>query len=212
MTNSTTLEGWLRKTNFSKLGDKPIQASVHFEAARMHTMNYMTTSIREYNQWFKGQDNMVSNSLLRDNNWSDVELTHFLHTLSIIDSAQFQDSMPAQQSYLAADCVPAQVARVVAVQQKTHNDQSRLWNRWTEYCGWMGLSDPFLDNFPCPSRIKHVGTFAMAMRKARFSGPSYDQLAHGLVTSAILHVCQTFCEHGQPTPSLDDNGMPGFLL
>ncbi len=137
---------------------------------------------------------------------------NLLHPLPITDSALFQDSNPAQQNYLVADCIAAQVARESAVQQKTHKDQSRLWDRWTEYCGWIGLLDPFLDNIPCTSRIKLVDTFAVAMRKARFSGPSYDQLAHGSLTSAISHVCQTFREHGRPNPSLDNNGKPGFLL
>jgi hypothetical protein len=68
MTDSITSESWLKKTNFSKLGDKPIQALVHLEAARIHTMNYMTTGIRDYSLWFKGEDNVVANSLLRDNN------------------------------------------------------------------------------------------------------------------------------------------------
>jgi hypothetical protein len=75
MTNSTTLEGWLRKTNFSVLGDNPIQALVCQEAAGMHAMGYMTTSIREHSQWFKGEDNMVADSHLCDNNWLDEELT-----------------------------------------------------------------------------------------------------------------------------------------
>ncbi len=87
-----------------------------------------------------------------------------------------------------------------------------MWDRWTEYCGWIGLSDPFLGKIPHTSRIKLVGAFAVAMRGARFSGPSYDQLAHCSVTSAISHVCQTFCEHGRPNPSLDNDGKPGFLL
>jgi hypothetical protein len=120
--------------------------------------------------------------------------------------------MPAQQNYLVADCVVTQVALESAVQQKTHKDQSWSWNRWTQYCGWIGLLDLFLDNIPRLSRIKLVGTFAMALHEARFSGPSYDQLAHGSVTSAISHVCQTFREHRQPNPSLDDNRKPGFLL
>jgi hypothetical protein len=111
-----------------------------------------------------------------------------------------------------ADCVAAQVAREGAIQQKTHTDQSRLWNRWTEYCRWIGLSDPFLNVIPCPSRIKLVGPFVMAMPEAQFSGPSYDQMACGSVTIAISHVCQTFCEHGQPNPSLEENKKPGFLL
>ncbi len=80
MTNSTTLEGWLRKTNFSKLGDNPIQALVRLEAARMHALNYMTTGIREYSQWFRGKDNVVTNSLSRDDNQSDEELTQIFHS------------------------------------------------------------------------------------------------------------------------------------
>jgi hypothetical protein len=66
MTNSATSEGWIRKTNFSKLGDDPIQASVCLEAARMHTTNYMTTGIREYSQWFRGKHNVVTDSLSCD--------------------------------------------------------------------------------------------------------------------------------------------------
>jgi hypothetical protein len=50
------------------------------------------------------------------------------------------------------------------------------------------------------------------MHEARFSGPSHEQLAHGSVTSAISHACQTFLEQGRPNPSLDDDGKPGFLL
>ena len=52
----------------------------------------------------------------------------------------------------------------------------------------------------------------MAMRKARFSGPSYDRLAHGSVASAISHVCKTFQEHGRPNPSLNDNRKPEFRI
>jgi hypothetical protein len=66
ITDSTMSEGWLRKTNFSKLGDDPIQASVRLEAARMHALNYMITGIKEYSQWFRGIDNVVANSLSRD--------------------------------------------------------------------------------------------------------------------------------------------------
>jgi hypothetical protein len=80
MTHSTTSEGWLRKTNFSKLGNDPIQASVCLEAARMHASNYMTTGIREYSQWFRGKDNVVADSLSRDNDQLDEELTQIFHT------------------------------------------------------------------------------------------------------------------------------------
>ena len=80
MTDSTTSEGWLRKTNFSELGDNPLQATVRLEAARMHAMHYMTLGIREYSQWFKGEANVVADALSRDNDRSDEELTHIFRT------------------------------------------------------------------------------------------------------------------------------------
>ncbi len=80
MTNSTTSEGWLRKTNFSKLGNDPIQASVRLEAARMHALNYMTTGIREYSQWFRGKDNVVADSLSCKDDQLDEELTQIFCT------------------------------------------------------------------------------------------------------------------------------------
>ena len=111
-----------------------------------------------------------------------------------------------------ADCVAAEVARESAVQRKTHKDQARSWDRWTTYCGCIGLGDTLLNDFPRSAKIKLLGAFAVAMREAQFSGPSHDRLAHGSVASSISHVCQTFREHGRPNPSLDDDGKPGFLL
>jgi hypothetical protein len=80
MTNSTTSEGLLKKTNFSKLGEDPIQALVRLKAAMMHPMNYMTTGIREYIQWFRGEDDVVAYSLSCNGNWSDEELTQLFCT------------------------------------------------------------------------------------------------------------------------------------
>jgi hypothetical protein len=50
MTNSTTSEGWLHKTNFSELKENPIQATVRLEVARMHATHHITLGIREYSQ------------------------------------------------------------------------------------------------------------------------------------------------------------------
>jgi hypothetical protein len=63
MTNSTTLVGWLGKTNFRKLNNDPIQATVRLESAKMHATQYITLGIREYSQCFSGKDNIVANSL-----------------------------------------------------------------------------------------------------------------------------------------------------
>ena len=77
MTGSTTAEGWLRKSNFTKLGEDPIQASVRIKAARMQATLFMSLGLKYYSQWFEGKRNKVSDSdaLSCDNNRSDDELT-----------------------------------------------------------------------------------------------------------------------------------------
>ncbi len=80
MTNSTTSKEWLRKTNFSELGEDPIQATVRLEVARMHTTHYITLGIREYSQWFLSEANVVADSLSRNNDRMDSELTNLFCT------------------------------------------------------------------------------------------------------------------------------------
>jgi hypothetical protein len=75
VTDITTLEGWLCKTNFRELNDDPIQATMRLEVARLYAMHYINLGIREYSQWFPGKANVVANLLSRDDNRTDAELT-----------------------------------------------------------------------------------------------------------------------------------------
>jgi hypothetical protein len=77
MTDSTTSEGWLRKTNFLEEVDL-VQASVRIQVAREHAMRYMNHEIRDYSQWFPGIENNVADALSREMDLSDDELTTFL--------------------------------------------------------------------------------------------------------------------------------------
>ncbi len=74
MTDSTTAEGWLRKSNFSELGKSKLQASVRIEAARKQATLFMSLGIKNYSQWFCGELNDVSDSLYRDNDRTNNEL------------------------------------------------------------------------------------------------------------------------------------------
>ncbi len=78
MTDSTTLEGWLKKTNFIEDEESPIQATIRLEVARLHASHYLSHEIREYSQWFRGADNQVADALSRDDNRTDEELTKIL--------------------------------------------------------------------------------------------------------------------------------------
>ena len=52
----------------------------------------------------------------------------------------------------------------------------------------------------------------MAMRGARFSGPSYDTLAEGTVRGAVSYVASSFRENDRPNPTKDEYGELGRLL
>ena len=78
MTDSTTSEGWLRKTNFRE-DDDLVQASVRIQVAREHATRYMNHEIRDYSQWFPGIENDMADALSREKDLSDAELTKLLH-------------------------------------------------------------------------------------------------------------------------------------
>jgi hypothetical protein len=75
MTDSTTSEGWLRKSNFIEDGKDPIQATIRIKVARLHATHYLSNEIKEYSQWFRGAENNVADALSWDNDRTDVELT-----------------------------------------------------------------------------------------------------------------------------------------
>jgi len=52
----------------------------------------------------------------------------------------------------------------------------------------------------------------MAMRQARFSGPSYDKLAEGTIRNSTSDVCSTFRENGRPNPTKDYDRQLSFVL
>jgi len=79
MTDSTTSEGWLRKSNFKEDSEDAIQATIRIEVARNHASRYMSKNVKEYSQWFPGNENNVADALSRDWDRSDSELTNTLY-------------------------------------------------------------------------------------------------------------------------------------
>jgi hypothetical protein len=97
MTDSTTAEGWLKKSNFSKLGKRPIQASVRIEAAPKQASLVMSLGLKSYSQWFKGEANEVLDALSCNYDRSNDELTKIIKSfLSFSGSLLLQDSLVTQ--------------------------------------------------------------------------------------------------------------------
>jgi hypothetical protein len=72
--------GWfLVKSNFTddKYED-PVEMEVRNINCRHHATQFIEHEIREYSQWFPGEDNLVADSLTRDDDRSDEGLTRVL--------------------------------------------------------------------------------------------------------------------------------------
>jgi hypothetical protein len=81
MTNSTTAEGWLKKSNFTELGKSPAQASVRIEASCMQATLFMLLGLKPYSHGFKGSQNKVVDALSCNKDRSDEELTNIIKSL-----------------------------------------------------------------------------------------------------------------------------------
>ena len=74
MTNSSTSEGWLRKSNFKEDGESPIQAIIRIKISRSDEKRIMENKIKRYSQLFPGWTNDVSDTLSWEDSRSDDEL------------------------------------------------------------------------------------------------------------------------------------------
>ena len=63
ITDSSTSEGWLRKSNFKEDGENPIQATIRLEVSRSDAKRIIENKMKIYSQWFPGWMNYVSDAL-----------------------------------------------------------------------------------------------------------------------------------------------------
>ena len=84
MTDSTTTNGWLRKSNFPDDSENETDAHLacKMDLARAHSLRLLDNWIKEYSQWFPGKLNDVSDCLSRDFHLKDEQLTKLL-TISV---------------------------------------------------------------------------------------------------------------------------------
>ena len=78
MTDSSTSEGWAKKSNFTELIEDPVQAEVRIEVCRKDAKRNLEDKLKDYSQWFPGAQNDVADALSRDHDRTDEELTYLL--------------------------------------------------------------------------------------------------------------------------------------
>jgi hypothetical protein len=80
MTDSTTTEGWMKKSNFVEPNNNPIQATACIKAVRKYASIFMNVDVKGYSQWFAGKSNNVVDTLSRDWHHNVKELTFILRS------------------------------------------------------------------------------------------------------------------------------------
>ena len=94
-----------------------------------------------------------------------------------------------------ADLATATASRQTAVGGNTLDNETRAWNRYSEYCRSIGLGDNlFLEDMSRTHRIEIIGGFAVAVRQGRFSRPRNAPLAESTVSDTLNHVAAVFLQ------------------
>lgn len=78
MTDSSTTQGWARKSNFIVREENKEQTECKLESVRGHAERYMDHNMKDYTQWFPGDANDIADSLSRDIHLDDLTLTKLL--------------------------------------------------------------------------------------------------------------------------------------
>ena len=95
-----------------------------------------------------------------------------------------------------ADLAAATASRQTAVGGNTLDNETRAWNRYSEYCRSIGLGDNlFLEDMSRTHRIEIIGGFAVAVRQGQFSRPRDAPLVESTVSDTLNHVAAVFREH-----------------
>ena len=82
ITDSSTSEGCLRKSNFKEYRESPIQAIVSLEVSRSGAKIIMENKIKNYSPWFPSWMNDVSDALSWDDDRSDNELINMFRSFT----------------------------------------------------------------------------------------------------------------------------------
>ena len=108
----------------------------------------------------------------------------------------------------------ASSARDDAVVESTHDEQARGWRRWLIFLARIGIpSDPYLDDFDPPSRLRLLGAFAESVRVGDYADkrPSQPYVA-ATAKKYVDQVGKTFLGSHRPDPRLDPSGNTSALL
>jgi hypothetical protein len=207
--DSTSMAGWLRKSNFAE-HSHPLQ----LETARHLACILVDAGVLLYSQCFPGKAYGFSDILSRDSHLSDSELTCLCRS-----------SIPLQIPLNLDICPlpPAIYFWVISLLRsqpliKESSKEPTRSSTWLGHAGQDGsklsnlFDDAYLEAIQPRTRTRLLGAFAAAIRYARFSGTAYCQLAAGTVSDTVNHVASTFVDAGFADPRKHGDGASSRFL
>ena len=168
MTDSSTSEGWARKSNFETDPENvdcpdfnPVEAEVRMEVCRHFAELCIESKIRHYPQWFPGPKNNVSDSLSRDDDRTDEELTHLLYL-------HFPEQMP---KHFRISPLPNEIVSWLTSLLQKLPEKSQLQEKHTRTKIGRGV-----DGSPMPSRSASPTTSTSTTSPEQTESKSWEPL------------------------------------
>ena len=218
-TDSTTAEGWLRKSNFVSHGEKDADVAVKLATARkLADMLIETNTMLLCSQWFQGKRNPEADSLSRDADLSDADLTKLL-----LSSPECQ--LP---SNFRIAPLPNEITSWIVSQARTlppsgssyngHCREARSLARGAAGLSSCSSSGPGTTSSSTRCHPETEQSFSAPLptpsdRPPAFRGQSFrDWLRRQSETPSHMHVLSSFRHNQRRDPGKDDIGQPSFLL
>ena len=103
----------------------------------------------------------------------------------------------------------AKIIKTNSVQDATHKDRYRAWQRWNSWLEKVGLEgDPYLNGFTIPHQVKLVAGFSISIRRGEHSSTGNEgPLVAGTVGKAISNMAKIFSNKYMPDPMKSVDGV-----
>ena len=102
----------------------------------------------------------------------------------------------------------AEVANNSSIEESSHNDKTRTWERFIAWLETVGIhDDPFLTGFTRTQKVRMVGAFAVSLRRGEHSHPRHtNPLVAGTVSKALSNLAMTFQDNDHADPRHNRDG------
>ncbi len=207
-TDNFSALGWLHKASFH-----PAEKSKHDQVARYFAKCMIQDEHSLYAEHIKGATNNVAESLSREFDFTNQQLTFLLYTI-------FNKQMPA--NFTIRNVPKESSSWIISILENAitgkepknslHKKTNADWRKWQNFCDRTGIKSEFLESFTRQQKIEIICAFTAAIRRNNV-GKTKKQILYGdTVKSTVRHVCQIFWINRFNNPGSDKTGATNIQL